>query len=330
MKHEDTIPTPLKTVLDVVRNSRSNVTAAVLNSSSSKQLSTVVGNKRSYSMLQDDYIFDDQFGGKLKRDDQSSDTASIDQLFCGDEESSDTAALNFVHQRRVAEYLLKSNQLHVGVDQIVTSWGSRMKDIDPVDYLQHLLKTRGYDREYLVASSLTSIDPLLQQKRTSDYGCDIVNAVRLSDVITLMQMQELGRCMSACNKYSESIVHMACRRSTYATVKFILNSVNITALVDDYGRTPLHDACWRSEPCFEIVALLMDTNLDLVRCKDSRGSTPLHYVRREHWQQWCAFLHYQKEIYWAPLKHSNSATNDGPTTTITLASEKSQVNPKLW
>lgn len=184
-----------------------------------------------------------------------------------------------------------------------------------------------------------------------DYGCDIVNAVRLSDVVTLTQMQEIGRwyfnfsffsftyniilhvscySMSACNRYSESVVHMACRRSSFATVQFILKNIHTLALVDDYGRTPLHDACWRSEPCFEIVALLMDSNLDLVRCKDRRGSTPFHYVRREHWQLWCAFLDHQKEIYWAPIKEQRATAFTISAVTASATTEQSQVRPDLW
>jgi hypothetical protein len=79
------------------------------------------------------------------------------------------------------------------------------------------------------------------------------------------------------------------------------NGADLT-IVDDYGRTPLHDACWRQEPCFEVVTLILDTHIDLLRCYDVRGSIPLHYVREEHWIQWCAYLFNQVEKYWAPKK----------------------------
>jgi hypothetical protein len=324
------IPNHLQSALDVVYVSRCKVTPAVLNSFNrptiSASLQQTIGFKRNYSMMEHTIVEDDQ-KSKHSRSDESSLTPSIDPF----RENDESVNLDFVHQRTFAEYLLKNDQLNAEVNQIIAAWGNKMKDIDPVDYLQHLLKTRGYDHEYFESSDLTSIDPELQYKRTVDYGCDIVNAVRLSDVVTLTQMQELGRCMSACNRYSESIVHMACRRSTYATVKYILDNIHTLALVDDYGRTPLHDACWRSEPCFAIVALIMDSNLDLVRCKDRRGSTPLHYVRREHWQLWCAFLDHQKEIYWAPIKPQPvSVSAATATAAASVSTEQSQVRPDLW
>lgn len=117
--------------------------------------------------------------------------------------------------------------------------------------------------------------------------------------------------MSACNKFSESIVHMACRRSTFQIVQFMISHLETVLLVDDYGRTPLHDACWRPQPQFDIVLLLMDNNLDLIRCKDKRGSIPLHYVQRDHWHIWCAFLDSQKEKYWAPREKTAVPSSSG-------------------
>lgn len=161
------------------------------------------------------------------------------------------------------------------------------------------------------------------EKQIEDYDLAIVNAVRLSDLEALDQMHKDGKryvaplpcgydvqllianigdvySMSACNRYSESVLHMACRRSSYETIRFMVDKIDSIFLVDDFGRTPLHDACWRPEPHFAITALLLDLNLDMIRCKDKRGATPLDYVRKEHWPLWCAFLDCQKDKYWAP------------------------------
>lgn len=67
---------------------------------------------------------------------------------------------------------------------------------------------------------------------------------------------------------------------------------------DDFGRTPLHDACWRAEPAFEIVTLLLRNHTDLIRRGDVRGALPLDYVRREHWLHWIAFLLIKADQYW--------------------------------
>lgn len=116
--------------------------------------------------------------------------------------------------------------------------------------------------------------------------------------------------LSACNRFSESIVHMACRRSSIDVIKFLIDNGADITIADDYGRTPLHDACWRPEPCFDIVALLLNHNLDLLRYQDVRGFIPLHYVREEHWLQWCAFFFNQIEKYWAPREPSDLQEHD--------------------
>lgn len=62
------------------------------------------------------------------------------------------------------------------------------------------------------------------------------------------------------------------------------------AAVDDFGRTAMHDACWRAEPCFEIVSLLLDADPSLLHRADVRGSTALQYVPPEHWLRWGSWL----------------------------------------
>ena len=94
---------------------------------------------------------------------------------------------------------------------------------------------------------------------------------------------------------------MACRRSEFPIAEFIIRHGGDCNIVDDFGRTPLHDACWRVEPRFDIVTLLLDYNLDLLRIVDVRGASPLKYIREEHWLQWCAYLFHQKDKYWAPV-----------------------------
>jgi hypothetical protein len=73
-------------------------------------------------------------------------------------------------------------------------------------------------------------------------------------------------------------------------VDFIVRHGGEICLVDDYGRTPLHDACWRSMPRFDVVTLLLDRNIDLLRMTDVRGANALKYVCPDHWLQ--------KDKYW--------------------------------
>jgi ankyrin repeat protein len=91
---------------------------------------------------------------------------------------------------------------------------------------------------------------------------------------------------------------MACRRSTIEIMDYIMKNGGEFRLVDDYGRNPLHDACWRSIPDFEIIMTILDRDPDLLRMEDVRGATPLHYIPQEQWMLWCAFLYHQRDRYW--------------------------------
>jgi ankyrin repeat protein len=143
-----------------------------------------------------------------------------------------------------------------------------------------------------------------------DYDVTLVDAVRLSDMVTLKRLLAEGRTMSACNRYSESILHMAARRSSFDVVEFILQNGGDLNIVDDYGRTPLHDACWRTDTSFDIITLLLDLNLDLIRTADIRGACPLSYVRECHWLDWCAYFFHQKEKYWEHISMDATITKE--------------------
>ena len=182
------------------------------------------------------------------------------------------------------------------VDLIVQRWGPLIA-ISPDKFLLRILDSRGYCTD-MISSMESQYRRKPTLKEMEDYDNDILTAIRLSDLNKLKLMKEDGRTLTACNRYGESIVHMACRRSDFNIVEYVLDNIEEQCLIDDYGRTPLHDACWRSEPRFDIVTLLLDKNINLLRFQDVRGSNPLNYVREEHWLQWCAYFFHQKEKYW--------------------------------
>jgi hypothetical protein len=66
----------------------------------------------------------------------------------------------------------------------------------------------------------------------------------------------------------------------------------------DFGRTPLHDACWTPEPNFDIVELILSNDKRLLNLVDCRGSSPLSYIKRSHWGAWVAFLHQNVNRFW--------------------------------
>lgn len=158
------------------------------------------------------------------------------------------------------------------------------------------------------------------------YSKDLLDAVRTSNVEELQRLYDQGVCMNACNRFGESTLHIACRRADVETVRFLLDhsppvsrsasvtsldslvssdqevtqSSNVQHLLDDYGRSPLHDVCWRPDSgnCFSLAFLFLRLNPDLLRLQDFRGYTPLHYVQPDQQAQWCAFLEILQDIYW--------------------------------
>ena len=108
--------------------------------------------------------------------------------------------------------------------------------------------------------------------------------------------------MNACNTFGESLLHMACRRGDVSIVRLLVNEFKVRVEVrDDYGRTPLHDACWTTTPNFEVMDVLMGAvEARLLLAEDVRGHTPFDYARREHWDKWIRFLEERKAKLIAP------------------------------
>ena len=182
---------------------------------------------------------------------------------------------------------------------VVESWSkSRLKAINPEEFLSTILTNRGLSAKKIPSPASRSA-PTQQQMK--DYDVEFLQAVRTSDLSKIKALHRQGRSMAACNIYSESMIHMACRRADLTTVNYVLSHGADLRGIDDFGRTPLHDACWRATPRFDIVTLLLDIDPDLILTVDIRGSTPLSYVRKEHWLQWCAFLFHQKDRYWSVM-----------------------------
>jgi len=140
----------------------------------------------------------------------------------------------------------------------------------------------------------------ITEERLNAYGADIIAAVRTSNVSELRRMYvEEGRRMDGCNRFGESVLHTACRRGEAAVLRFLVaeQKTNGGAGVDlrvrdDYGRTPMHDACWTAadEPNVELLRILLQEWPDLLLVQDKRGSTPLQYIRSGQWSAWNKFL----------------------------------------
>jgi hypothetical protein len=108
--------------------------------------------------------------------------------------------------------------------------------VHPEDFLHQILHERGY-----LTNKVPSLDTHYQEAPTASqvggYKGDIVSAVRENDVDALRAMHKAGRCMSACNRYGESIIHMACRRGNGQALAFLMRCGAKVGVTDDFGRT---------------------------------------------------------------------------------------------
>jgi hypothetical protein len=117
---------------------------------------------------------------------------------------------------------------------------------------------------------------------------------------TLQRILSSGISSNPCNSFSESIVHLVCRRGRYDLLELFLEAGCSLQCADDYGRTPLHDACWTAEPSFPTVELLLRQDARLLYMLDARGSLPLSYVHKDHWPAWIDYLESIKDTFWKP------------------------------
>jgi ankyrin repeat protein len=124
------------------------------------------------------------------------------------------------------------------------------------------------------------------------YSVRAVRAIRERNVPMLRSMMEEGVSMDACNRFGESLIHMACRRGDVSVVLFLIMEGRVNVNVrDDYGRTPMHDACWTPQPNFDVMHVLLEhVPVELLICEDVRGHSPFHYSRLEHGEAWLNFL----------------------------------------
>eukprot|EP00339_Tiarina_fusa_P002977 CAMPEP_0117031654 /NCGR_PEP_ID=MMETSP0472-20121206/22728_1 /TAXON_ID=693140 ORGANISM="Tiarina fusus, Strain LIS" /NCGR_SAMPLE_ID=MMETSP0472 /ASSEMBLY_ACC=CAM_ASM_000603 /LENGTH=302 /DNA_ID=CAMNT_0004740027 /DNA_START=248 /DNA_END=1156 /DNA_ORIENTATION=+ len=167
----------------------------------------------------------------------------------------------------------------------------------PDQYLKTLLQEEGMSPETFKATSIDGFFVEFKPRDFADYDNDIARAVREGNLEVLMRHTLNGRSVVCCNKFKESILHTICRRGHKDMMEFLLASTDASIQVrDEQGRTPLHDAAWTHEPNFELVKLLLGRCPRLLLVEDNRGFTPLNYVGKQCWGEWCNFLKSHKDL----------------------------------
>ena len=140
------------------------------------------------------------------------------------------------------------------------------------------------------------------EEQLAGYTTDVVSAARQNNLDELKRIYDLqqkqGRdihsrpCrIDGISQFGETLLHLACRRGYSDMVTFLIETCDVpTRVVDDFGRNPVHDACWNPVPQLDICQTLIGHDPVLFLQADKRGFTPFEYARPQHWIQWKKFL----------------------------------------
>lgn len=169
--------------------------------------------------------------------------------------------------------------------------------VNPQNLLVSILKEEGYDATTKESSRLKDFFLEVTDEHIAAYDQVVVKAVKDRNIAALREMHQNGRTLQCSNRFGESLIHMACRRGLTDIVRFFVKEAEVSLRVkDDFGRTPLHDACWSSTPNFPLLELLIEHDPDLLLVNDVRGHSPFSYARRNHWNEWTQFLNERRKL----------------------------------
>jgi hypothetical protein len=166
----------------------------------------------------------------------------------------------------------------------------------PAEYALSIFKDNGFHAEKVVEDAKAKFQTPTPQMIQA-YTLEVTQAVRDGDLAKVEELYEQGAFLDCCNRFGNRLVHIACRRQHENIVQYLLEEVKVSIhVVDELNRTPLHDACWTSEPNFGIVELLLRFAPEHMLVPDSRGHTPFDYARKAHHGKWIQFLSKRKSM----------------------------------
>jgi hypothetical protein len=174
-------------------------------------------------------------------------------------------------------------------------------DVDPDEYLIQLVEALyGVSPKTKSALDLKDYFSETTEAQMAAYTMQVVAVTRENDVKKLQEFCEAnGSASLDCfNRFGEGLLNMTCRRGFKETVRFLLSppvSLNVRVR-DDYGRTPLHDACWNAEPQLDICTWICEQDPSLFLVTDKRGYTPFQYARKGDWHVWRQFLFDRRDL----------------------------------
>ena len=174
--------------------------------------------------------------------------------------------------------------------------------VDPDAYLAQLVEALyGVKLQTKAALSLKGFFAKVTDDQMAAYDMAVVTAARENNIEGLRKIcAEKGpKALDCFNRFGEGLLNLSCRRGFKEITAYLLSDeVGLKACVrDDYGRTPLHDACWNPSPLIEICTWLLQKEPALFFITDKRGFTPFQYARKSDWLVWRQFLFDRRHLF---------------------------------
>lgn len=176
-------------------------------------------------------------------------------------------------------------------------------DVKPTVFLQDLVDSMyGFRPVVKTALQLEGYFPAVSEDQIAAYDMKVLTAARENDLKTLKELYEAGQTMDCCNRFGESLLHLACRRGFTEVGNFLLLEAKLDVRIsDDCGRNPFHDICWNPKVEVELAELVLQRDPTLLLIGDKRGHTPFDYARPEDWRTWREFL-FERRFLLEPLQ----------------------------
>ncbi|GKY93003.1 hypothetical protein MPSEU_000268800 [Mayamaea pseudoterrestris] len=179
---------------------------------------------------------------------------------------------------------------------------------EPQDVLDSLLFPRNYDttpHSGLDTAYCRTPTPL----QLTSYTVHLKSLVRENHIQAFCEIIDSNLVSNnPCNIFSESLLHMVCRKGHVDQARALLRNGASVQTVDDYGRTPLHDLCWcpkADADVFALATMLLQQDARLFYVKDKRGNVPLDYVKDPiNKNAWSNYFVANVDVFWPKLEET--------------------------
>ena len=110
-----------------------------------------------------------------------------------------------------------------------------------------MLQSRGYSitRFHVLHSGYNNKSTPLQQL---SYHVHIIDLVKSNQIKKLQSLFSSGLSTNPANVHGEGLINLVCRLGAIDVLKAMIEAGCDIQVSDDYGRTPMHDACWATTP----------------------------------------------------------------------------------